>query len=130
MRGPEYKCCKAQIPLGVTLRERPALKLIPQPLLNADLNRRGVAISLSSLPERSGRVALLAALAEAAAMDIISAMTPITGHWQRDLGHGLRRVTGMAIKALVRARQRVAGLRCMIEAPACPAIGIVALGAR
>jgi len=63
---------------------------------------------------------------ERSAMGVILAVTGIAIRGQGDLRDIFGDVTGVAIDAAVRSRQRVARLRVMIEAPPCPAVRIVA----
>src|SRR5215469_6308583 len=74
-------------------------------------------------------MASLAGLAERALMDVIEPMAAVTTRLQNDLGHILGRVTRMTIEPFVGARQRILGLRRVIEAPARPTIWIVTKGA-
>ena len=59
-------------------------------------------------------------------MHIVLPVAPKAICCQRDLGHVLANMAGVAIEAAVRSGQRVACLRIVIEAPSRPAVRVVA----
>ncbi len=58
-------------------------------------------------------------------MRVILPVTGIAIGRERDLGDIAGDVAGLAIKVAMRARQGITGLLVVIEAPACPAVGVV-----
>ena len=71
-------------------------------------------------------MAFFARSSESSLMGIVSSVAPVAAGWRpcaRDMQLLMAQVT---LQSLVRSRQRVAGLAVVIEAPACPAIGVVA----
>ena len=80
------------------------------------------------LLERVGIVAAFARTPECSLVGIILLVAAIAVCWRCNLGDIGFPVAGMALHGLMRARQRVAGLFVMIEAPARPAIGAVTGG--
>lgn len=68
----------------------------------------------------------LASFAKRALVDILERMAAVAAGLQDDLGHVPGRMAGLAVEALVRSGQRISGLGGVVEAPARPAIRIVA----
>ncbi len=71
-------------------------------------------------------MAFVAGAPELTLMLVVAAVAAIARGWRRHLHHGLASVTGMARQAGMSAGQGKGRLPIMIEAPAGPAVRVVA----
>jgi hypothetical protein len=83
-------------------------------------------LPLTRLFERTRDVATFAGPTECATMHVVLLVTPIAVRRQRNFGNVLDNVAGVAIDAAVGSRQRITGLRIVIEAPSRPTTRVVA----
>jgi hypothetical protein len=74
-------------------------------------------------------VAAATLAAEASAVPIVTGVAAGTGREERHAGVGWRPVAGVAVEPLVSTAQRKARVSIVVEAPALPAIRVVAAGA-
>jgi len=82
--------------------------------------------ALTHLFERTRDVAPFAGPTECATMHVVLLVTPIAVRRQHNFGNILDNVAGVAIDAAVGSRQRITGLRIVIEAPSRPTTRVVA----
>ena len=71
-------------------------------------------------------MAAIARSPECPLVNVVSPVAIVAIGRERDLADVLGRMTAVALKSLVRARQRVPRLRPMIETPARPTVRVVA----